>query len=83
MEMLTRMRDGRFKVASDLSEWWEEFRGYHRKDGLIVKLNDDLMSATRIAVMARRYAKDRPIGSKLVRPERVTMARDIDFPLFE
>jgi hypothetical protein len=67
LEMLARMRDGRFKVASHLSDWWDEFRGYHRKDGLIVKLNDDLMSATRIAVMARRHARDMPIGSRVMR----------------
>jgi hypothetical protein len=58
------MRDGRFKVAAHLADWFDEFRGYHRKDGLIVKLNDDLMSATRIAVMARRHAKDAPFGAK-------------------
>jgi len=59
MEMLTRMRDGRFKVAAHLlaGGWGDEFRGYHMKDGEIVKLNDDLMSATRMAVMARRYGK--------------------------
>ena len=57
MEMLTRMRDGRFKVASHLSDWWDEFRGYHRDKGMIVKINDDLMSATRIAVMDRRHAR--------------------------
>jgi hypothetical protein len=62
MEMLTRMRDNRFKVASHLSDWFFEFRQYHRKDGQIVKLNDDLLSATRIGVMARRYAKPGDIG---------------------
>lgn len=66
MEMLARMRDGRFKVASHLADWFDEFRGYHRKDGLIVKLNDDLMSATRIAVIARRFAKDAPFGRRIV-----------------
>jgi hypothetical protein len=30
---------------------------YHRKDGLIVKLNDDLISASRYAMMGRRFAK--------------------------
>jgi phage terminase large subunit-like protein len=67
LEILTRMRDGRFKVAAHLSGWFEEFRLYHRDKGLIVKLNDDLMSATRIAVMARRHAKDAPIGSQIMR----------------
>jgi hypothetical protein len=60
--MLTRMRDGRFKVSAHLTDWFEEFRSYHRKDGIIVKLSDDLLSATRIAVTARRYGKAVDIG---------------------
>jgi hypothetical protein len=42
-------------VFSTLNDWWEEFRMYHRKDGLIVKVRDDLMSATRYAMMMRRF----------------------------
>lgn len=64
LEMLTRMRDGRFKIAAHLDDFWTEFRSYHRKEGQIVKLSDDLLSATRIAVMARRFAKVGQIGSK-------------------
>ena len=56
-EMLDRMQTGRLKVFSTLSDWWEEFRMYHRKDGLIVKMRDDLMSATRYAMMMRRFAE--------------------------
>lgn len=55
-EIFTRMKTKRFKVFSTEEEWFNEFRMYHRKNGQIVKLEDDLMSATRIAVMARRYA---------------------------
>lgn len=58
-EMLERMQTGRLKVFANCPEWFEEFRLYHRKDGLIVKKRDDLMSASRIAMMARRYAKTR------------------------
>ncbi|MGH7411465.1 MAG: terminase large subunit domain-containing protein, partial [Candidatus Methylomirabilis sp.] len=58
MELLDRMKTGRFKVASHLQNWWEEFRHYHRKDGKIVKKKDDLLSATRMAVMMLRYARD-------------------------
>lgn len=54
--MLERMMTGRFKVFSNLNDWFEEFRMYHRKDGKIIKERDDLMSATRIAVMMQRYA---------------------------
>lgn len=56
-EILTRMEDGRFKVFSSLHDWLEEFRLYHRKDGKIVKLGDDLMDATRYAVMMIRHAQ--------------------------
>lgn len=59
-EILTRMETGKFKVFSHLDDWWEEFRMYHRKDGLIVKLRDDLMSATRIGIMDLRHAIVRP-----------------------
>jgi phage terminase large subunit-like protein len=69
-DMLGRMRSGKFKVASHLFDWFEEFRGYHRKDGLIVKLNDDLMSATRIAVMAHRKAQSLADGKILGDPRR-------------
>lgn len=58
-EMLERMQTGRLKVFSELREWQEEFSLYHRKDGVIVKECDDLMSATRYAMMMRRFAKTR------------------------
>lgn len=61
-EILSRMRTNRFKVASTLREWFEEFSEYHRKDGLIVKVRDDLMSATRIGIMDLRRARQGPIG---------------------
>ena len=56
MAMLDRMKTGRLKVFSNLGEWFEEFRLYHRKDGLIVKERDDLLSATRVALMMLRQA---------------------------
>lgn len=60
MEMLERMQTGRFKVFSHLLEWFEEFRLYHRKDGKVVKEFDDLISATRYALMMKRYAITKP-----------------------
>lgn len=56
LEMFDRMQTGRLKVFAHLSDIFEEFRLYHRKDGLIVKLNDDLLSAIRYAMMMRRFA---------------------------
>lgn len=55
MEMLDRMQSGRFKVFSTLLPWFEEFRLYHRKDGQVVKLRDDLMAATRYRKLTLTY----------------------------
>lgn len=57
MELLDRMRQGRFKIFPGCSQWIDEFRMYHRKEGKIVKERDDLMSATRIGIMMLRYAE--------------------------
>jgi phage terminase large subunit-like protein len=54
--MRERFSTGRLKVAAHLTDWFEEFRTYHRKDGQLVKQNDDLMSATRILIMGLRFA---------------------------
>jgi hypothetical protein len=54
--MLTRMEAGKFKVFNTCTEWFEEFRLYHRKDGKIVKIKDDLMAATRYAAMSLRHS---------------------------
>jgi len=56
MDMLQRMESGRFKVFKHLNDWFEEFRLYHRKDGKVVKEGDDLMCATRYALMMLRFA---------------------------
>lgn len=60
MEMLERMQTGRLKVFSNQNEWFEEFRMYHRKNGLIVKERDDLLSATRYGMMMLRFAHTKP-----------------------
>lgn len=57
MDMLERMQTGRLKVAEHLEDWFQEFRMYHREKGKIVKLDDDLISATRYAMMMIRFAK--------------------------
>ena len=49
MDMLARMETGRLKVFPHLMEWFKEYRAYHRKDGKIEPVNDDLMSASRYA----------------------------------
>lgn len=62
-EMLDRMQTGRLKVFKSCVAWFVEKRNYHRKKGLIVKERDDLMSATRVGVMMRRFAITKPSKS--------------------
>lgn len=68
MEMLGRMQTGRLKVFAHLNEWFEEFRLYHRKDGKVVKEFDDLMAATRYALMMLRFAITETVKRPRVRP---------------
>ena len=57
--MATRLANGKLRVARHLQEWFQEYRMYHRgEDGLVNKINDDLMSATRILCMSIRKAKE-------------------------
>lgn len=64
-DMLARMKTGRIRVADHLNDWWEEFRLYHRKDGMIVKEGDDLMAATRYAIVMLRHAVVEPDNAPL------------------
>src|SRR5262245_13202800 len=56
-EMESRFATGRLKIASHLTEVIDEYIGYHRIDGLIHKVDDDLLSAIRCGLMDLRYAK--------------------------
>jgi hypothetical protein len=60
-EMYERMASGRLKIASHLHEWFEEYRLYHRSKGKPVKLKDDLLCATRYAMMMIREAETKPV----------------------
>jgi phage terminase large subunit-like protein len=68
MDMLTRMQTGRFKVFKHLNDWWEEFGLYHRKDGKVFKEGDDLMSATRYAIMSLRHSSTKAFYDSFRRP---------------
>lgn len=58
------MKNGKFKVFSHLSDWFEEKRMYHRLDGQVVKERDDLMSSSRYGFMSRRFASTEPVVVK-------------------
>jgi phage terminase large subunit-like protein len=55
--MEERLAGKKLLVAAHLFEWFDEYGGYHRLDGKIVKVDDDLMSATRVGIMDLRHAK--------------------------
>ncbi len=85
LDLDTAMREGRFFVNERFQDWFQEYRLYHRsepkKDGdppTIVKSNDDIMSATRIVWMMRRFARQVPLGSKIVKPRRDGQGETID-----
>jgi hypothetical protein len=83
-EMDEREKTGRLKYAAQKSDILEERRFYHRKDGKIVKIKDDLLSALRIAIMMKRFARAVPLGAVDNRPpdERGGLAANVDFDLF-
>lgn len=91
---ISRMREamttGKFKVVRDLSEWWDEYRQYYRestKDGgsEIVKMNDDLLSATMKAFMMRSHFEELPSDFTMFSRTRkeVRIAKDVDYNPFE
>lgn len=81
-EMQARMTTGRLRVAKHLSDWLEEFREYHRKDGMIVKQRDDLLSATMKALMMKRYAQAVPLGGNKKPRRGDGIAEGVEFDVF-
>lgn len=91
LEWEQRIQTNRFKVSRLLMDgaWGDEFRNYHRdEEGKLVKVNDDLMSATRVAIMAKRHAQAGDIladdgrGQRPVRTQTKPIADGVDFDLF-
>lgn len=75
-DILERMRTGRFKVFNHLERWFAQKRMYHRKDGRVVRVNDDIMAATNYAVMMRRYAAT-PAEENATRQTRARFDHDV------
>lgn len=64
-EMLQRFETGRLQIFESCGQTLEELRLYHRKNGKVVALKDDLMSAMRYAVLSvERFGEK--IGNKTV-----------------
>ncbi len=63
LEMQQRFASGRLKVREDQESFFVETRSYHRdEDGNIVKVRDDLISATMKIIMQKRSAKPVELG---------------------
>lgn len=83
LEMDEREKSGRLKYARHLSDLLEERRFYHRKDGQIVKIKDDLISALRVAIMTKRSARAVALGTGGgAAAAASTIATGIDFDVF-
>lgn len=68
MLMLERFETGRLRIFSHLNDLFDELGLYHRKDGVLVKLNDDRISAVRYGIMGLRFAKAK-VGKVLLSAE--------------
>jgi len=72
MEMLERMQTGRFKVFKTCKYFMEEKRMYHRailesngaRISKLVKMNDDVISAVRYAIMMLRHARTMTVAPR-------------------
>lgn len=60
MEMLDRMQTGRWKVYSTCQLWLKEYRIYHRVEGIIQAIRDDVLCSSRYGYMMRRFASTKP-----------------------
>lgn len=60
----------------------DEYIGYHRINGLIHTVDDDLLSAIRVGLMDLRYAT--PLGptGSFGRSREPHIAKDVDFDVF-
>lgn len=85
-DMRTRFSGRRLLIASHLSEVLDEYQGYHLVNGLVNKIDDDLLSAIRVLCMDIRYAKAMNEFTGYANRRRVqggAIAEGVDFPLFE
>lgn len=65
LAMFERMETGRWKVFKTCRQWFEEQRTYHRDEqARVVKLRDDLISASRYAHMMLRHSRVETIAKR-------------------
>jgi hypothetical protein len=81
-------------IASHLVDVFDEYRGNHRVNNLVHKVDDDLMSAIRVLCMQIRSAKALSAGrpgqpdtyrgwsGSFTRPNERQVAKNVNFDLF-
>jgi phage terminase large subunit-like protein len=79
-EFILRAQTGRMKIKDgpDMEPLFDEIRNYHRRDGKIVKLNDDLLSAVYKILMMQRFARAVALGSKAARAPTTNRVSGVD-----
>jgi phage terminase large subunit-like protein len=98
LAMQTRLESGRFKLFETCAEpFLSEYRIYHRKQGRITKEHDDVLDATRYAVMGLRHARatgliwdgvagkwwDPDRGRHVERGRQARVADGVDYDVFD
>lgn len=84
-EMRNRFATKRLVIADHLIEAFDEYQGYHSVNGLVNKVDDDLLSAVRVLCMDIRYAKAQLDFTGYAARRTGTngsLAANVDFPLF-
>lgn len=81
-EIDERARNGKLRFARGLNDLREEWNNYHRKDGKIVTVLDDVLSALRQVIMMKRMARAVQMGFSYNKKRSNPMASDVDFDLF-
>jgi phage terminase large subunit-like protein len=69
-ELCERIESSRFKVFPQCRKFLDEFRGLHRKNGVIQQVRDDLVKAVFCALMMLRFAAT----DKASRPQKAPAA---------
>jgi hypothetical protein len=80
--MANRFRAQKLLIASHLHLVFDEYQGYHRVEGVVNKIDDDLLSAIRVLVMDIRHAKPVDQFLRARRSGQSTVAKNVNFDLF-
>ena len=67
LEVNDRCRAGSFRVFSTCTDFFDEYRNYHRKNGVLTKVRDDVLKAVFYAVMMRRFATTLSLSTSTIK----------------